>query len=143
MESIKISSFMNRRPVTFTANMHIAEAVEIFLRAKQMGGPVIDENNHVIGFLSEQDCLIKMLEATYLNEDHYIIGDIMHDKPLTVSPDASVLDLAQQMTHAKPKIYPIIDESNQLIGVISRSDVLKAIDDQLKAMYKQGHSRLV
>lgn len=143
MESIKISSFMNKHPVTFTVNMHIAEAVELFLSAKQIGGPVIDKNHYVIGFLSEQDCLIKMLEATYLNENHYVVGDIMHSNPLTVRPEGSVLDLAQQMTHAKPKIYPIIDESNKLIGVINRTDVLKAIDNQLKAMYKQGHSRLV
>ncbi|WP_040572096.1 CBS domain-containing protein [Shewanella benthica] len=143
MESIKIADYMNRHPVTFTAHMPIAEAVELFLQNQQIGGPVIDENRKVIGFLSEQDCLIKMLEATYLNENHCDVGDVMHGDPLTVKKEASVLDLAQQMTHHQPKIYPIVDDEDKLIGIINRSAVLKAIDDHLRAMYERGHTRLV
>ncbi|MCE9687717.1 CBS domain-containing protein [Shewanella sp. AS16] len=143
MESLKISDYMNRHPVTFTTDMTVAQAVELFLKAKQIGGPVIDEHRHVIGFLSEQDCLKKMIEATYLNEYHEVVGDIMHLEPLTVHANGSVLDIAQQMTHAKPKIYPILDENEQLIGVINRSDVLRAIDNQLKSMYEKGHTRMV
>lgn len=143
MESIKVADYMNRRPVTFTASMPIAEAVELFLHNQQIGGPVINESNKVIGFLSEQDCLSKMLEATYLNENHSCVGDVMHPDPLTVLKESSVLDLAQQMTSHKPKIYPIVDESGCLIGIINRSAVLKAIDDHLKAMYERGHTRMV
>ncbi|WP_076414785.1 CBS domain-containing protein [Shewanella sp. UCD-KL12] len=143
MESIKIADYMNRHPVTFTAQMPIAEAVELFLENNQIGGPVVDENRKVIGFLSEQDCLSKMLEATYLNENHYHVGDVMHKEPLTVKKESSVLDLAQQMTHHKPKIYPITDHDNKLVGIINRSAVLRAIDEHLKAMYSQGHTRLV
>lgn len=134
---------MNIHPVTFNANMHIAEAVERLLQTHQMGGAVIDDKNHVIGFLSEKDCLIKMLEATYLNEPHYIVGDIMHKEPLTAKPEGSVLDLAQLMSGDKPKMYPVIDETEKLIGIITREDVLKAMDVQLKAMYQKGHTRMV
>ena len=68
MESLKISDHMNQRPVTFTGDMTVAEAVERLLLAKQMGGPVIDSKNKVIGFLSEQDCLVQMIESTYYRE---------------------------------------------------------------------------
>jgi CBS domain-containing protein len=134
---------MNKRPVTFKTDMTIAEAVERFLHSHQIGGPVIDGHKRVVGFLSEQDCLARMLEATYLGESHYTVNELMHDEPLTTTPDASVLDLAQQMKGHKPKLYPVVDNEGRLLGIISRSDVLKAIDVQLHSMYEKGHARLV
>ena len=143
MESIKVIDYMNKRPVTFKTDMTIAEAVERFLHSHQIGGPVIDGHKRVVGFLSEQDCLARMLEATYLGESHYTVNELMHDEPLTTTPDASVLDLAQQMKGHKPKLYPVVDNEGLLLGIISRSDVLKAIDVQLHSMYEKGHARLV
>lgn len=143
MESIKVADYMNKRPVTFKEDMTIAEAVERFLHSHQIGGPVIDERHHVVGFLSEQDCLAKMLEATYLGESHLTVKELMHNEPLTVKEDHSVLELAQNMNNHKPKIYPVVDHSGRLCGVINRSDVLKAIDIHLHSMYEKGHARLV
>ena len=143
MESIKVADYKNKRPVTFKVDMTIAEAVERFLHSHQIGGPVIDNHKHVVGFLSEQDCLARMLEATYLGESHCTVNEMMHNEPLTVTPNDSVLDLAQQMKGHKPKLYPVVDEEGRLLGIISRSDVLKAIDVQLHSMYEKGHARLV
>lgn len=143
MESIKVADYMNKRPVTFRTDMTIAEAVERFLHSHQIGGPVIDKQRHVVGFLSEQDCLARMLEATYLGESHATVNELMHNEPLTTNPEASVLDLAQQMKGHKPKIYPVVDPTGRLLGIISRSDVLKAIDVNLHSMYEEGHPRLV
>lgn len=143
MESIKVADYMNKRPVTFKVDMTIAEAVERFLHSHQIGGPVIDDHKQVVGFLSEQDCLARMLEATYLGESHCTVKEMMHGEPLTVTKNDSVLDLAQQMKGHKPKLYPVVDDDGRLIGIISRSDVLKAIDVQLHSMYEKGHARLV
>ncbi|MFT4924604.1 MAG: CBS domain-containing protein [Phenylobacterium sp.] len=143
MESIKVADYMNKRPVTFKIDMTVAEAVERLLHSHQIGGPVIDSHKHVVGFLSEQDCLAHMLEATYLGESHCTVYELMHKEPLTVTPNDSVLDLAQQMRGAKPKLYPVTDDEGRLVGIITRSDVLKAIDVQLHAMYEKGHTRLV
>jgi predicted transcriptional regulator len=66
MESLNVSDHMNQRPVTFTTEMTVAEAVERLLQSRQTGGPVIDEQNKVIGFLSEQDCLVRhRISATH------------------------------------------------------------------------------
>lgn len=143
MESIRVSDYMNKRPVTFRADMTIAEAVERFLHSHQIGGPVIDAHRKVVGFLSEQDCLVKMLESTYLGESHSTVNDLMHAEPLTVQVDHSVLELAQNMSNHKPKLYPVVDREGHLLGIISRSDVLKAIDVHLHSMYEKGHARLV
>ena len=57
MDRIEVRDYMNHYPVTFTSEMVVEEAALRFLKTKQIGGPVIDSKNHVIGFLSESDVL--------------------------------------------------------------------------------------
>ncbi len=127
---------MNHRPVTFTSNMPVAEAVERLLEGKQTGGPVIDTHNKVIGFLSEQDCLVQMIESSYYREQVALVNDIMRTEVLAIKPYTSVIELAQQMTTAKPKVYPVVDDDGYLLGTINRSNLLHAIDLQLHDGYK-------
>ena len=138
MESLRVSDYMNTHPVTFTAEMPVAEAVERLLNTHQLGGPVLDEKNRLVGFVSEQDCIKQMIESTYYREQVARVKDIMRSDVLTVKPYDSVLELAQQMLGNKPKIYPVLDDDGDLIGIIGRADILKAIDVQLHDGYKHG-----
>jgi CBS domain-containing protein len=131
---------MNQRPVTFTGDMTVAEAVERLLLAKQMGGPVIDSKNKVIGFLSEQDCLVQMIESTYYREQVAQVKDIMRAEVLAIKPYTSVIELAQQMTTAKPKVYPVVDDDGYLLGTINRTALLHALDLHLHDGYKSPTS---
>lgn len=143
MHSIKVKDYMTHRAVTFTVQMTVNEASERLLIAHQIGGPVLDEHRHVVGFLSEQDCLERMLEDTYQNESHYKVVDIMRTDVLAIDEEHSVLDLAQTMLTNKPKIYPVVDTNKRLVGVITRSDVLRALEQHHRAIYEQGHRRFV
>lgn len=127
---------MNQRPVTFTSNMPVAVAVERLLKTKQTGGPVIDDNKKVIGFLSEQDCLVQMIESSYYREQVAHVKDIMKTGVLAVKPYMSVIELAQKMMVEKPKMYPVVDDDGYLLGTINRSALLHAIDLQLHDGYK-------
>ena len=143
MKTLIVSEYMIHQPIKFDSAMTIASAVELFLKKPQIGAPVVDSENHVIGFLSEQDCLNSMLESTYLGESHEIVADKMRTEVLTVSPNDSILDIAKSMTAKRPNVYPVVDDNNKLLGVITRHHLLEAIDNQLNANYQKGHARLV
>ncbi len=136
MESLLVSDYMNHRPVKLRVDMPIAEAVEQLLGSKQFGGPVTDASNKVVGFLSEQDCLSKMITSSYYREQVCRVQDVMHNDVLTVKPYSTVLELAQLMLQAKPKIYPVVDDDGFLLGSINRTEVLNAIDVHLRDGYK-------
>lgn len=138
MESLLVSKYMSNHPVTLTLNMPVAEAVEKLLQYKQSGGPVIDESGNLCGFLSEQDCIKSMVESTYYREQVSRVGEIMRSPVLSVSPNMSILEVAEKLLVEKPKIYPVIDENDALVGCISRSQILAAIDGQLRAEYPQS-----
>ncbi|MCH8500349.1 MAG: CBS domain-containing protein [Aliidiomarina sp.] len=136
MRSMKVADYMNRYPLQFTRSMPIEEAVALLVQAQQTGGPVVDEHGTVIGFLSEQDCLAAMLKDTYHKEQTANVEDCMHGDVLTVNSDMAILDLAQQLGNQKPKLYPVLNYAGTLVGVISRTDILRAIDLHLKDSYQ-------
>ncbi|KMV29208.1 CBS domain-containing protein [Photobacterium swingsii] len=135
MESLKVKDYMNMRPVTFDPSQSLSAALDKLLTAKQIGGPVVDANRQVVGFLSEQDMIQKLIKVGYHCQDTHTVGECMREDVLTVSPDSSIIELADTMSGQKPKIYPVV-ENGQLVGVITRRDVLTAISNQIGACFQ-------
>lgn len=139
MESIKIKDHMNHRPVYFKGNETIVEAVEKLLQSKSSGGPVLTEQKEVIGFLSEQDCLKAMLSSSYHSGEASVnVSELMKTDVLTVKPYDSIVQVAENMSVSKPRVYPVVDDDNRLVGVIDRTNIIKALDLHLHAIYGDG-----
>jgi CBS domain-containing protein len=134
MQSLKIKDYMNKRPITFKPDMPVSEAVDLMLKHRQTGGPVVGPDKKLVGFISEQDCLSKAIEASYHFENVALVEECMRTDVLTVNPETSVLELAQQMLEQKPKIYPVMDR-DKLVGVITRRDVLRAVEAHMNSSY--------
>ncbi|CED60475.1 CBS domain protein [Moritella viscosa] len=135
MNSLKVSDYMQLRPVKLTADMPVATAVDRLLRSTHIGAPVVNDSDMLIGWISEQDCLASLLESSYYCEEVAIVEDLMRKDVLTVRVTDSIIELAQQMLEAKPKVYPVIDGEGLLVGIISRRNVLKAMDKQQQSCY--------
>ncbi|MCS3456144.1 CBS domain-containing protein [Aeromonas rivuli] len=134
MKALMAKDYMQVRPITFKAEMMVQSAVAKFINSNQLGGPVIDEAGHLIGWVSEQDCISVMLKEAYHCEQVAQVKDVMRKDVLTVNPDTSMLELAEMMLGQKPKMYPVL-EGGRLVGVISRHDVMKAIHNQLDTCF--------
>ncbi|UXI00281.1 CBS domain-containing protein [Photobacterium sp. TY1-4] len=135
MESLKVKDYMNMRPVTFDPKMSLSQALDKLLVSKQIGGPVVDEQRKVVGFISEQDMIHKLLKVGYHCQDTHNVQDCMRSEVLTVTPEDSIIELAEVMTGQKPKIYPVVD-NGRLVGIITRRDVLTAISNQIVDCFK-------
>lgn len=135
MESLKVKDYMTLQAVTFTPEMSLTAALNKVMRSDHLGGPVIDENEKVIGFLSEQDLLERLIKSSYFCQDTHIVRDCMHVGVLSVSPEMSIIELADMMKVGKPKVYPVVD-NGKLVGIITRRDVLRAIGKNLDACFK-------
>lgn len=147
MESLQVKEYMNHYPVTFTTDMVVEEASLRFLKTKQIGGPVIDKNQRLVGFLSESDVLAKMIESIYYNEHTADVADLMRKDVLSVKPYDSIIELGQTMLKNKPKVYPVVDDDGNLLGTICRNDVLRAIDKHMRVSFHAGnnhqHTKLI
>ena len=136
MESLKVKDYMVNHAVTFSRDMSLTAALDKVMSSQHMGGPVIDERKQVIGFLSEQDLLDKLVKVSYYCQDTHIVGDCMSSEVLTVTPEMSVIELADMMKVGKPKVYPVVNVDGKFLGIITRTEVLKAIGVNLKDCFQ-------
>ncbi|MFD2613491.1 DRTGG domain-containing protein [Paenibacillus gansuensis] len=81
--------------------------------------PVVDEWNRVIGVVTSKDVVGEPSEQT--------IDRLMTRNPITLSLDTSVASAAHLMVWEGIELLPIVDTGRKLLGVISRKDVLKAM----------------
>jgi predicted transcriptional regulator len=81
--------------------------------------PVVDEWNRVIGVVTSKDVVGAQPEQT--------VDKVMTRSPATLTLDTSVASAAHLMVWEGIELLPIIDSHRKLLGVISRKDVLKAM----------------
>ncbi|MEH7176486.1 CBS domain-containing protein [Neobacillus vireti] len=81
--------------------------------------PVVDQNMKVQGMVTAKDIMGQDAET--------IIDRIMTKQPMTVSGKTSVASTAHMMVWEGIEVLPVVDDSNRLEGIISRQDVLKAL----------------
>ncbi|WP_054635120.1 CBS domain-containing protein [Thalassobacillus sp. C254] len=89
--------------------------------------PVIDEDMKVKGMVAAKD----VLGAQY----HIPIEKVMTKSPITVNERTSIASVAHVMVWEGIELLPVIDHHSKLLGVISRQDVLKA----LQMIQRQPH----
>ncbi len=135
MDIMKVRDYMTQQAVTFTVDMPLTVALEKVMKSVHFGGPVINGQREVIGFLSEQDLLDKLVKVSYFCQDTHTVGDCMHDQVLSVSPDMSIIELAEMIKVGKPKVYPVV-ENKKLAGIITRRDVLMALSNSINECFK-------
>lgn len=125
MDSIKISDCMSHQFVSFYPAMPVLEAATQLLKNELLGGPVIDDSGRLVGWISEQDCIGVVSQVIYYSERVAQVQDVMSVQVDSVRPDNSALDLAEDMKHHKRKIYPVVDDNNKVLGVVSRRSILR------------------
>ena len=128
---LQLRNHMSRQTHSLSPQLGLAEALDRLHQADASGLPVLDDQKRLIGFLSEQDCIPSLLTGSYHCDSRTRVEDLMSRTPLFVSPDDSILDLARQMTGARPKVYPVL-EGGKVVGIINRRQVMQALNAQMK-----------
>ncbi|MBS4215375.1 MULTISPECIES: CBS domain-containing protein [Neobacillus] len=81
--------------------------------------PVVDHNMRIQGMVTSKDVLGQDMDIT--------IDKIMTRQPMTVNGKTSIASTAHMMVWEGIEVLPVADDSNHLDGLISRQDVLKAL----------------
>lgn len=141
---VPVSSIMTRDVIAVTADTPAKRVIELLLGQLFKAVPVIDDQRHVIGIITEDDLLEKAemparlavvgrLEQEDLRE---FLAQIRHEKTAqhimtqpvyTVEEDAALGHVAQQMVERNFTRFPVVDAQKRLVGMVSRLDILRAV----------------
>jgi CBS domain-containing protein len=125
---VTVEDYMTRQLVTFRPEQTMDQVLDILLKKKISGGPVIDENNNLVGIISEGDCLKQVVKGKYNNVPTLsgYVRDYMATDVKSVSPDLNIFELAQMFLNLRLRRFPVM-KNGQLIGQISQKDVMRAM----------------
>jgi CBS domain-containing protein len=119
---------MTARLITMTPEMSAVEAAELLLRHSISGAPVVDGDGHLLGLVSEFDCLRAVASAEYemdLHDGAETVAELMTRACHTITPDLDLYAVAHAFVNLGVRRLPVVDEG-QLIGQVSRRDALGA-----------------
>lgn len=116
--------------VTLKPDQGIREAIATILGKKISGAPVLDEQRHLVGNLSEKDCLRIIVDKVdkKLQVGDRKVSDYMSTKVYTISPAANVVEAAIEFLNSPIRRYAVV-QKGALIGEISRREILRAAQD--------------
>ncbi len=136
---------MHKKVITLRPDNTYEEAVKILYDNDIAGAPVVDEEDRLIGYISEKD-LFRILYPYY--KDYYehpesytdlekrenkaqeiryqLVKEFMNKSPLTVEPDTPVLSAGAIMLANGVHQFPVI-ENGKIVGIISREMIYRRI----------------
>lgn len=124
---IKVSDYMSRDLITFKVEQSIGNVIDTLIKHRISGGPVVNDNNELIGIISEGDCIKQISESRYYNMpmnrdsiEKYMAKDVE-----TIDGNMNVFDAANKFLQSKRRRFPIV-ENGKLVGQISQKDILIA-----------------
>ncbi|MCC8359746.1 CBS domain-containing protein [Salinimicrobium sediminilitoris] len=125
--SVCVSDYMSTDLVTFRKDQTVFEVMELFLKHKISGGCVVDEDNKLLGVISEGDCMKHISDSRYYNMpmDNNLVEKRMTCNAMTIDADMNVLDAAKIFIENRFRRFPIV-KNGELVGQLSQSDVLRA-----------------
>lgn len=132
MKKLTIADCMNGDFAKISPESPVAEASSLLIQKEALGGPVVNGSGELIGWISEQECLKATLQVVFFDERVATVKDVMREDVLSVNMDDDPMELARQMLEAKPKAYPVINNKNKVVGVVTRRRILKMLDEQLQ-----------
>ena len=145
-----VTDVMSRDPIVVRTETPLKEAIQILAEKRISGIPVVDDVGKLVGIISETDLMwqetgvtppayIMFLDSviylqnpgTYERELHkalgQTVGEVMSKNPVTISPEKTVKEAAQLMQEQKVHRLPVIDSASQVVGILTRGDIVRAM----------------
>ena len=123
-------------PVTIRRGRTVREALAMMAEYHIGGIPVVDEENHLVGIVTNRDLRF---------ERHFdkTIDEVMTSENLVTTHQQTDLTAAAQILQEnKIEKLPVVDKSNHLVGLITYKDITKAKDKPMACKDEKGRLRV-
>ncbi len=130
MEDIPVARDIMARPSrAMHPDMDIYQAVDVLIRRDTASAAVVDDENRLVGILTEKDCLRILANAAYAccaALEGGKVADYMSAVTATLAPNMDLFTIATLFLQTDFTHLPVI-EKDELVGCVSRRRMLRAI----------------
>jgi CBS-domain-containing membrane protein len=128
------AQYMTRPVMTVTRQATMGELGNLFKKHDFNSFPVVEDGN-MLGIVTKLDFLRAFAFTTGQMLPHYDelmqrrVGEMMMEAVVHVEPTAPLTRVLQLMISLKMRSFPVIGSERQLLGIISREDVMRALEE--------------
>jgi formate transporter FocA len=119
LTQLTVAELMDTQAITLTAQQSAISALQQLSLDQVRGAVVVDDQQKLIGFVSEQDLLRSWWANDFELDSELTVNDVMQKEVLSVTPEQSIAELIEFMTVDKSVLYPVSDS-----GVLLSSQYL-------------------
>ncbi|MFI6495207.1 CBS domain-containing protein [Streptomyces sp. NPDC050564] len=146
MKRNKVGSVMATEVVRAQYGTPFKEVARLLAEHRISGLPVVDEDEKVLGVISETDLMVRQAETPdpYETRRRFRLagltrsrrrqaakahartaGQLMSVPPITVHADDTIAEAARTMAHHRVERLPVVDEEDRLVGIVTRRDLIQ------------------
>ncbi len=123
-------------PITISKEKVVGDALKLMDTFKIGGIPVIDEEKHLVGIVTNRD-------LRFEKNHNRPISEVMTSKNLVTTDVSTNLDKATDIfKNYKIEKLPVVDKNNKLVGLITYKDITRAKDKPLACKDDKGRLRV-
>ncbi|MGB3584885.1 MAG: CBS domain-containing protein [Tunicatimonas sp.] len=128
LPSLIVADYMATRLITFTPDQTIQEVVRTLLAKRISGAPVVNDQQELVGIISEGDCLTEVVKGKYDNLPIFSgkVRDHMSSEVISINADMNIFEAANMFLSRRIRRFPVLREG-KLVGQVSQKDVMKAV----------------
>lgn len=143
---MKASEVMTRRVISIEPEATIVEAIQLMLKNRVSGLPVVDRRGKLVGVISEGDFLHRREIGTEIRRSAWLdaifgpeqsasdyirahgikVAELMTKRPITIDEGADLDRVVHLMERKRIKRLPIV-RKGKMVGIISRANLLRAL----------------
>ena len=125
LAKIAVADYMSEHVATVTPESDVVVAIKMMLDHRITSVPVVD-GGKLVGIFSEIDGMKVVVESAYNQSMTGKVGEFMCKEPVTLDANESLVDVAAKFQTTPVRSFPVFD-NGELVGMISRVDVLRAL----------------
>ena len=121
---------MSSPVITMSPETNLEDAWEIIREKRFRHIPVVWKDGKILGIFSDRDILREaacMWSMQNGEKQEMKVKDIFKTRVLTAKPDMNIREIARVLIEEKIGCMPIVDDDGFIIGIITRSDILRTL----------------
>jgi CBS domain-containing protein len=135
---MKVSEVMTRSVQTVSPNQPVQEAASFMLQTDAGSIPVTD-GGRLVGMITDRDIAVRGVAKGYGPET--AVRDLMTNDCICARENDDVEDVATKMSEAQVRRLPVIDEQENLCGIVSLGDLSRETDNGTAGQALEGVSQ--
>lgn len=134
---IQAQQIMATGVVTVMTGTPLSQTLEIFQQRRYRHGPVLSDQLQLIGIISDRDLWRVIAKAMSKSErgmpsaGSLPVQEVMSTPVLSAHPQTEIRAIARAMFEERIGAMPIVNDDQSLVGIITRSDILRGVTIQV------------